>query len=118
MIVSTILLSKDDYYVDSEGNLPSRGCVEFDKNLLKALVSGKSVSYKSIKMLPPSIAEVAKVTAEEPEVGITIREIDALSDLLIVTRSCADISEGKTFNLNKSFKPLVKDTKIEIWIRK
>ena len=116
MIISTILLSSDNFYVNENGELP-KPRPPHDKQLLATLCKGQSVSQKAYDMLPPSIREVVKVTELEPTIGITIPEINALTDLLIVSRSNELIVRGKKFDLERSFKLLVKDRKIELWER-
>jgi hypothetical protein len=118
MIVSTILLSLNNVYVDEDGNLPVRP--SFDKTLLTGLCKNKIVSDTGYNMLPPSIREVtvkqSLTDAWEPEIGITISEIDALSDLLIVVRS-HEMIYGKQFRFD-NFEPLAITKEIEIWRRK
>ena len=115
MIVSCILLSPDNVYVDQFDSLPDRP--DFDKELLTTLCRNMVVSSKGYEMLPPSIrALVIENPSREPEIGITIDEIDALTDLLIVVRSKTRI-DGRRFRLDR-FEPIVIDTKIEIWKRK
>ncbi len=118
MIVSTILLTDDNYYVDSNNELPSRNGVEFDKELLISTLKGKVVSYAGYKMLPPSIKDlITPSDLIEPEAAITVPEIDGLSDLLIVTRSREIIVSGKQFRFDR-FERIVKQKDIEIWRRK
>jgi len=116
MIVSTILLSADDYYVDKDGNLPYRP--EFDKKLLRSLTKGQIISYDAAKLLPPSIRSRAVVTDEiEPTIGITIPEIDGLTDLLLVVRGLDPLGNGKKFRFDR-FENIVKLKGLEIWMRK
>ena len=116
MIVSTILLSADGYYIDANGNLPHRP--EFDKRLLKALVKNQVISWNAYNILPDSILKDAKeVSNNEPTVGITIPEIDGLTDLLIVVRNLIPLGRGKKFRLDK-FERIVHLSAIEIWRRK
>ena len=116
MIVSTILLTRDDHYVDSHGILPLRP--SHDKTLLRELVRGQIISPEAIEMLPASICNVGVWdNTQEPTIGITILEIDALTDLLIVSRSNGIILDGKKFRFD-NFTLLVKCTNIEIWKRK
>lgn len=116
MIVSSILLTKDDKYIDSRGKLPERPY--FDKDLLTFLCMGKSVSKLGYNTLPHSIKVLTNVTEGEPEIGITIPEINGLTDLLIVVRSPESCNGGKEFDLHRSFKNIMKDESIELWIRK
>ena len=115
MIASTLLLSADNYYVDANGNLPHRP--EFDKKLLAALCKDQYVSLDGYKMLPPSIRDTAQLAKQEPTVGITIPEIDGLTDLLIVVRSFIPLGRGKKFRLDK-FERIVQLSSLEIWRRK
>jgi len=70
-------------------------------------------------MLPPSMKRVVTVDDKwlEPTVGVTIPEIDALSDLLIVVHSNELIVRGKQFRLD-NFELIVKDKKISLYKRK
>ena len=116
MIVSTIILTKDNFYVNSEGKLPARP--DFDKELLSNIVTGQRVSDKAYEMLPRSMKKVVKFSmGMEPTVGITIKEIDGLTDLLIVVHSNEIITRGKQFRMD-NFKLLVKDRKVSIYKRK
>ena len=87
MIVSTIILSSDNFYVNEDGEIPARP--SFDKKLLHTIIAGEVVSDEGYLMLPPSMKRVVTVDDKwlEPTVGVTIPEIDALSDLLIVVHS-------------------------------
>ena len=114
-MVSTILLDPNDKYADYENNLPKRP--EYDKELLKAMCDCQVVSKKGYEMLPPSIQDIVLPTSMKlPDIGITIPEIGSLSDVLIVVRSDEELSDGKTFRLNK-FKRIGSGNP-EIWIRK
>jgi len=118
MIVGTILLTADRQYVIDGGRLPTRG--SWDKELLKTLAKGHYVSDKGYEMLPPSIQAVVKQADkwQEPEFPVTIREIDSLSDLLIVSHSNEVSPIGKVFELNRSFELLTYGKKTSIWRRK
>lgn len=112
MIVSTILLSLDDEYVDKDGNLPTRPA--FDKSMLRELCKGKAISSAAEAILPTSIKNVIGGMEFIP---ITIKEIDAYAELLIVIRSKSQSLGGKVFRFT-NFKMLAKSEEIEIWIRK
>lgn len=113
MVVSTLLLTADNYYTVNNGRLPARP--DHDKTLLTELCRNKGVSAKAYKMLPPSIRDIVRVG--KTEIPITIMEIANLSDMIIVSRS-TDTSPGdKKFRLT-AFQCLVKDEKVEIWIRR
>lgn len=112
MVVSTILLTKSNKYIDANGNLPKRPT--HDKTLLAELVSSQlSVSEEGYNTLPPSIQKLCIVDTNY-KMLITIPEI-ANSELLIVSRSTEDFEDGKEFRLD-NFKCLVKDRKVELWI--
>lgn len=113
MVVGTILLTKADKYVDASGNLPKRP--SFDKVLLTSLCKNQRVSDEGYSMLPLSIQKIVTVDSTIT-MPITIAEI-AKSDLLIVSRSQEEINAGKVFRFD-NFKCLVKDRKVELWIRK
>ena len=118
MVVGTILLTKTNKYVDMIGNLPVRP--EFDKALLTGLIAGTSlVSEVGYALLPPSIQKTCspekQVGSGKPYTPVTIREL-AVADLLIVSRSPEDFDDGRVFRLD-NFKCLVKDERIEIWMR-
>ncbi len=110
-MVGTILLDMYDNYVDDEGNLPSRP--PFDKELLKAVIKGNTVTKDGEALLPDSLLKVAK--PNKSIVPITIREL-ANADVLIVVRSNVRLINGKKFRLD-NFKRLNKGT-IQIYIRK
>jgi hypothetical protein len=115
MEVGTILLSKNNKYVDDLGNLPKRP--SHDKEMLSALLSCQIVSPKGYKMLPPSLQAVCvNDPYKSPTFPVTIPEI-ATCKLLIVSRSAEEIAGGKVFRLN-DFKCILKDRKVELWISK
>ena len=133
-MISTILLSKNDCYIDEYGNLPSRESVPYDKELLEAFCTNQIVSEKGYKTLPPSISKKVKVStnstadiidgSDGPDkvnlpitIGITISEISELSDVLVVSRSNEILKNGKKFRLD-SFKLITKQGQIEIWAKK
>ena len=116
MIVGTILLTADRQYVIDEGRLPARG--NWDKELLTTLAKGNAVSKEGYEMLPPSIRDLVHITGGQPTFPVTISEIDALSDILIVSHSYEISTIGKVFNLDRSFKLLTSGKKTSIWIRK
>ena len=117
MIVGTILLDSEDKYTDEVGNMPTSPAM--NKVWLKALVKDEIISTQAYGILPKSISKVAKaVTNEtEPTTPITIEEIDALSDILIVVRSLSLLENGKKFRFD-NFSPVFKTELIEIWVRK
>lgn len=117
MIVATILLDQNGCYVDAESNLPG-GRPDWDKALLTALCRDQIISKEAVGMLPASICRVAKWDdSVEPECPITIKEINGLTDLLIVTRSNIAVINGKVFRLD-NFELIVAQGQLEIWRRK
>ncbi len=116
MVVSKICLTDDDIYVDMKGKSPMERA--FDRDLLRALCEGQVISPEAIERLPSGIVRTAEWdNTVEPTVGITIREIEGLTDLLIVSRSLELIDRGKKFRFD-SFELIVKDRKIELWKRR
>jgi len=116
MVVSTILLTRDDIYVSDKGKLPVRP--SFDKDLLKCLVKNQIISVEASSILPKSIKDMAyDITSRiEPTTGVTIPEIAGLTDLLIVVRS-EELLFGKQFRLD-NFEQIVCLKELEIWRRK
>jgi len=115
MVVGTILLTKSNKYVDALGNLPKRP--KHDKELLAGMLEGKYVSREGYDLLPPSLQMLCWVNKGKlPECPITIREL-AMADMLVISRSQEDFEGGKEFRLD-SFRLLVKDRKVEIWVKK
>jgi len=113
MVVGTILLTKSNKYIDTEGKLPKRP--KFDKELLAGLLNSNPVSEEGYKLLPPSLQALCYTSiAPQMRVPITIIEL-AKAELLIVSRSPEDFEGGKEFRLD-NFKCLVKDRKVELWI--
>lgn len=119
MKVGTILLTKSNKYVDAEGNLPKRP--RYDKELLSGILETEgAVSSIGYDMLPLSIQRHVVVTsggANTNYAPVTIKELSN-AEMLIVSRSPEDFvaDTGKVFRLD-NFRCLVKDRKVEIWIR-
>ena len=119
-MVASIILTRDFVYVSDEGKLPSRKGVDFDKDLLTNLVRGNVVSKKGYAMLPPSIKENVFNTSGsvvQPQFPVTIPEIAAVSDILLVVRS-SELGGGdsKVFRFD-NFKLMLKQRDIELWER-
>lgn len=114
MIVGTILLTKNNMYCNADGDLPKRP--RHDKELLAGIIAGGRVSNAGYDMLPFSLQKLVTVDTIVPNTPITIKEI-AKCNLLIVSRSQEEIERGRQFRLD-NFKLLVKDRKVELWIRK
>ena len=115
-MISTIILTKDNMYLDSEGNLPSRSCVSFDKDLLRGMVKGLNVSKKGFDTLPNSIKSEVFCDGREPTAAITIPEISALSDILLVVKSCEVFTSGKVFRLD-GFERIYKSKDVNLYKR-
>lgn len=113
MRVGTILLTKDNCYINDFGDLPTRP--KHDKYLLSEVCKGQVVSEEAYSLLPLSVQKICMVGAI-PTVPITIKELSQC-DILIVSRSAEDCLLGKTFRLD-NFNLVVKDRKIEIWSKK
>jgi len=115
MISGILLLTEDNMYVDDRGNLPHRPT--YDKALLRTLVSLNTVTHRGYDLLPKSIQEVATISNTDPTLVLTIQEIDALADFLIIIRSARKVSGGKKFKLDK-FERIAAPGQIELWNRK
>ncbi len=114
-IIGTILLTdKNQYIIGEDNHLPDRP--NFDKAWLTALAKNQVVSYKGYKMLPSSIKKEVNCDGRKIELPITIPEINDLCDILIVIRSLEINEIGKIFRFD-NFTQIIKDRKIEIWIR-
>ena len=113
-MIGTILLDKQDKYVDDFGNLPERE--HFDKDFLLNMLKGTNVSQEGYNILPKSMRDVVSITQDEP-FPVTIPEINYLSDLLLVVRSKTLLSNGKVFRLD-NFRKLTTQGSIELWVRK
>jgi hypothetical protein len=116
-IYGTILLDENDCYL-CDGKLPHRPL--YDKSLLTAMVSGEIISKQAAELLPKSITDTAlDITNQvEPSVPITVKEIDGLTDILIVIRSTKECKgECKKFRLDR-FKRILSTGQLEIWRRK
>ncbi len=116
MKVGIILLSQNDMYVDSEGNLPTRP--DFDKELLVALCKGQKFTCgtNTIWTLPPSIMDNAYY---DRNYDINLGIITLVQDpphLLLVSRSDDYMIDGKSFSL-KSYKRYFESEYFELWIR-
>jgi len=117
MKVGTILLTRSNKYVDDRGNLPKRP--KHDKTLLEGVLETEgTVSSVGYDMLPPSIQRHVVVIGDDTNTDyapVTIKELDK-AEMLIVSRSPEDFDIGKEFRLD-NFRCLVKDRKVEVWIR-
>ena len=110
-MIGTILLSKDNKYIDKDGKLPKRPI--YDKDMLRAVVKGGIVSSNGYSMLPPSIKSTC-TQADNYTMPITISEL-AKCDMLLVNRSDTNLEGGKIFRLD-NFKCIVQEKQIELWI--
>ena len=116
MEIATLLVDTNDVY-SYDGILPMRST--WDKELLKAFIKCNTISVNAVSILPPSLAKVAKVTGKEPTMALKVKEIDALADIIIVTRvpKRSGYKGGERFRFDK-FEPVVKTDTLEIWRRK
>ena len=115
MTVSTIILDLDNHYIGENNQLPSRP--GWDKKWLASLVEKSTVSKEGFNMLPLGMQKTTSITHGEPELPITIPEINGLTDILIVIRSYMSLSKGKVFRLN-NFELIGKSGQIELFKRK
>ena len=115
-MIASLLLTKNNVYVKEDGTLPLRP--DFDKDLLTGLAKGLTVSKAGYDMLPKSIKKEVYhfQTNQQPAFPVTINEIDALADILIVVWS-NEIGRGKVFRFD-NFEPLLKQRDISLYIRK
>ncbi len=112
---ATILLDQKDQYVYTDNSLPERP--SWDKELLAAMLDGEGISMAGYDILPFSLRKTVSITHGEPTGLVTIAEISALTDILIVVRSPSYKQIGKVFRLD-NFEPIVKSGELEIWRRK
>ena len=115
MISGILLLTEDNMYVDDRGNLPHRPM--YDKDLLRTLVDLNTITHRGFNLLPKSIQKVATISNVNPTLALTIQEVDALADFLIIVRSARRVRGGKKFRLDK-FEQIAAPGQIEIWKRK
>lgn len=111
-MIGTILLTCDNQYITNDGKLPDRP--DYDKDMLRAMSNGNTVSPAGSKMLPPSIRGLVSMS-EVYNFPVTIREL-AKADILLVNRSTSTFDGGKVFRLD-NFRCIVKEKQIELWIR-
>ena len=110
-MIGTILLSRDNKYIDKDGKLPERP--PHDKDMLRAMSIKQIVSTDGYEMLPPSIRKVCTSSASYT-MPVTIREL-AKADILLVSRSEVQLEGGKEFRLT-DFKCIIKERSIECWV--
>ena len=114
-IYATILLDEKDHYVYDDGNLPIRP--DFDKELLRDIYKNETVTEKGYNMLPPSIRKKVDITQDGPTAPVTVPEIDALADILLVIRGKHRCRSGKVFRFD-NFMPILKEGNLEIFRRR
>ena len=120
MKVGIILLSRNNYYVDTFGNLPCRP--NFDKELLLALCKGQRavVGPNTRKALPNSISNIIKEVPWEDDYDINLGIVPLQVNpphLLIVVRSDAFLLGGKRFDL-LDYEGYFISQDLELWIKK
>ncbi len=114
-MIGSLILTRDNVYVSEEGKTPSRKGVEFDKELLTGLVRGCCVSKKGYMMLPNSIKSEVHCDGRELTYPITVPEIEAFADILIVVWS-NELVRGKSFRFT-NFELLKDQRDISIYKR-
>lgn len=110
-MIGTILLSKDNKYLDKDGKLPARP--RRDKDILKVIASQGIISADGAAILPDSIID-ASVNRESKFVPITIQEL-AEADILLVNRSCEYCMDSKSEFRLDNYERL---ESCEVWIKK
>lgn len=114
MIIGTLKLDTNDNYVYEDGSLPTAPA--WDKEMLSELVKQNTITPSAINILPLSMKKIATATPGEPTLAVKVSEIDALADLLIVTRVTDRGQSGRKFRFT-NFKKLSPNGMIEIYIR-
>lgn len=115
MILGTLKLDTQDIYVYGDDSLPV--APKWDKEMLTYLVGKNTITEDGHNILPDSMRKISNTAKYEPTLAIKVSEIDALADLLIVTRVSHRGQSGKKFRFT-NFEPLTKTGMIEIWKRK
>ena len=114
MTLGTLILDQFDNYVYEDGSLPPR--TTWDKDWLAFLVSKNIVTDEGRGSLPPSMIKLCNVSTC-PTLAVTIPEIGALADVIIVTRVIkVDSKPFKRFRFD-GFECLVKANILEVWIK-
>ena len=113
--ICTLLLDERDNYTYTNGKLPIRPL--WDKDLLKTFIKNETLSKEGHTMLPPSLKEGASITHSKEPYPITVPEIDAIADILIITRGKSRGVDGRKFRLTK-FERILSTQGLEIWRRK
>ena len=114
-MIASIILTRDNVYVSEDGKLPSRRGVDFDKELLTGLARGNTVSKKGYMMLPNSIKKEVHCDGRELTYPVTVPEIDAFADILLVVWS-RELIRGKSFRFD-NFELLKDQRDISIYKR-
>jgi len=119
MTQGIVLLSQDDFYLSTSGELPLRPV--WDKELLLNLIRGKVVlcSFTTLKSLPSSMFTIASFTTDtkanyDINFGIDTFKT-ARPDQLIVIRSKQELKDGKKFNL-RDWKAIFKSKELELYV--
>ena len=103
MTIGTVLLSKDNFYIGTKGELPARP--DWDKDFITNLIKGRKVlcSKNTLVDLPKSILDSAYFTTNptlEHDINFGISSFKYKPDILIVVRSNENLNAGKLFRLN------------------
>jgi len=123
--ISTVLLSKDSFYLGEKGQLPKRP--EWDKEYITNLVENKVIltSKTTLKDLPPSIIKNAKeVHTDENkqyDINFWIWTFKINSDMFIIIRSTDNLEKWKKFKMKRIFdnyNQIMNINNIEIYFKK
>jgi hypothetical protein len=118
MKIGIILLSKNDYYMDEKGCLPSRPT--FDKKFITDFIEGKKVlcSIKTMRSLPESMLSKAYFTTDinsDYDINFGIDTFSkARPDILIVIRSQVNIVSGYKFRMSQ-WSNFYRTKNMEMW---
>jgi hypothetical protein len=125
-MIGVVLVSKDWYYIDENGNLPDRPAL--DKKFLLRLCKNKNciASPNTYRSLPPSLFKAAKSISKiidpydtDYDINLGIKTFDILKpDLFYIVQSEKNLNNGKKFKqdwLKENYRLLVKDTHLSIY---
>ena len=99
-MIGIVLVSKDWYYLDENGELPTRP--SFDKDLLLGLCTGLDYicSDNTEKELPASLRQRLGIKSLTPEINLGIKTFKEYPpDIFFVVKSKQALHNGKKFDL-------------------
>jgi len=123
--ISTVLISKDEFYLWNNWELPSRP--EGDKQYITNLIKDKVVltSKATLDSLPNSIIKKAKEihTDEDKDFDINfwIWTFKKLSDMFIIIKSTENLGWGKKFKMeyiNENYNLIMDINNIQMFLKK